>query len=60
MLQHELVSFNLGFQALSPESKPYLDPRKPTFFKDLYTELRMRNPKEVGYLGLRCTLNPKP
>ena len=31
----------------------YLEPKKPTFFKDLYKEMIIRNAKKVGYSGLR-------
>ena len=30
-----------------------LNPEQPTFFKDLYKETRIRNPKKIGYSGLR-------
>ena len=44
--------------SLNPE--PYLNPEEPTLFTDLYKEIIIRNPKNVGPSGLRQTLNPKP
>ena len=33
--------------------KPYLNPEEPTLFQELYKEIIIRNPKKVGYSGLR-------
>ena len=33
--------------------KPYLDPKEPTLFKDLYKEIIIRSPKKAGSLGSR-------
>ena len=33
-------------------------PVKPTFFKDFYQEIIMRNPKTVGSLRLRLSCSP--
>ena len=34
----------------------YLDPKKPTLFKDLYKETIIRNPKKVGSFERRVVL----
>ena len=40
------VKIGIGFRV-------YLDPEIPYLFKDLYKEIIKRNPKKVGYSGLR-------
>ena len=35
----------------------YLDPEEPTFFKGLYKEITIRNPRKVGSLGSRHVYN---
>ena len=37
--------------------EPYLNPKEPTFFKDLHKEIIIGNPKKVGALGSREALN---
>ena len=33
--------------------KPYLNPKEPTFFRDVYEDFITRNPQKVGCLRLR-------
>ena len=44
-----------GEPQTGPKSKIrlYLNPEEPTFFKDLYKEIIIGNPKKVGSSGLR-------
>ena len=40
---------DLGFpRVLLRSPEPYLDPKEPTFFKDLYKEPKIRHPKWEG------------
>ena len=39
-------------------SKPYLDPKEPTLFKDLYKEIIIRSPKKGRLFGVKANTKP--